>query len=100
MLWPSVEMTMIIDLSPQVGEFSRVLMNFTDSLTEEQQNDFKFSTLEDLKAAINTIQEKQASEKKMQNLTRLKSFLEVIEQYGKVVEVFLNTSNFIAFIWV
>jgi len=88
------------DPSRQVSEFTRVLADFARSLTEEQQNDFRFSTLEDLKAAINIIQEKQASEKKMQNLTRLKSFLEAIEQFGKVVEVFLNTSNFIAFIWV
>ena|SRR6266536_6115727 len=84
----------------QLGEFTRVLTRFTDCLTEEQENDFKFSTLEDLQAAIFAIQKKQASEKRMRNLTRLRSFLEAMEQYGTIIEVFLNTSQFIAFIWV
>jgi hypothetical protein len=84
----------------QLGGFSRVLTDFTDSLTKEQKDDFEFSTLGDLQAAIDSIQKKQASEKKMRNLTRLKSFLEVMEQYGMVIEVFLNTPCFIAFIWV
>jgi hypothetical protein len=82
------------------GEFSRVLTDFTSSLTEEQQNDFRFSTLEDLQAVINGIQKKQCSERRMQNLTRLRSFLEAMDQYGKVIEVFLSSSAFIAFIWV
>jgi hypothetical protein len=82
------------------GEFSRVLTDFTSSLTEEQQNDFRFSTLEDLQAVINSIQKKQCSERRMQNLTRLKSFLEAMDQYGKAIEVFLSSSAFIAFIWV
>lgn len=30
---------------------------------------------------------------------RLNSFLEAMEQYGKVIEVFLNNSEFISFIW-
>ena len=84
----------------QLGGFSRALTNFTKSLSKEQSDEFKFSTLEDLQVAIANIQERQASEKKMRNLNRLKSFLEAMEQYGKVIEVFLNTSNFIAFIWV
>jgi hypothetical protein len=84
----------------QLGGFSQALKVFTNTLTKEQKDDFEFSTLEDLQDAINTIQRKQASEKKLRNLTRLRSFLETMEQYGKVIEVFVNTSSFIAFIWV
>jgi hypothetical protein len=91
---------MAVNPSCKDNEFSRVLTSFTQSLTEEQQDDFRFSTLEDLQTVINTIQKKQGSERKMQNLTRLKSFLEAMEQYGYVIEVFLNTSEFISFIWV
>ena len=91
---------MAINPSSQHREFNRVLTSFTQSLTKEQQDDFRFSTLEDLQIAINDTQEKQGSEKKMRNLTRLRSFLEAVEQYGKVVEVFLNTSEFVAFVWV
>jgi hypothetical protein len=56
--------------------------------------------LDDLQAVIAAIQEKQASEKKMRNLTRLKKFLEAMDEYGKVIEIFLNNSQFIAFVWV
>jgi hypothetical protein len=76
------------------------LTDFTNYLTNEQKDDFELSTLEDLQAEIDAIQKKQASEKKMRNLTRLRCYLEAMEEYGKVIEVFLNTSNFIAFVWV
>lgn len=75
-------------------------MDFTKTLGPERKNDFQFSTLADLQFTVQEIQSKQGSERKMRNLTRLRSFIEAIEQYGKVIEVFLNTSEFVAFIWV
>lgn len=85
---------------PESSGFSPVLTSFTASLTQEQNDDFKYCTLDDLKVAIDAVQKKQASEKKMRNLARLKSFLDAMEQYGKIREIFLNTSNIIAYIWV
>jgi hypothetical protein len=86
--------------SSKESEFTRTLREFEKNLTNEQRNDFKFSTLDDLRAAISIIQSKQASERKMRNFTRMRAFLEAIEQYGKVIEVFGNSSVFVAFIWV
>lgn len=86
--------------SSKESEFTRTLREFEKNLTDEQRNDFKFSTLDDLRAAISIIQSKQASERKMRNFTRMRAFLEAIEQYGKVIEVFGNSSVFVAFIWV
>lgn len=83
-----------------MGQFSVVLQSFVDTLTEEQKNDLKFSTLEDFQTTIVVIQNRQGSEKKMRNLARLRCFLEAMEQYGKVIEVFVNTSELIGFIWV
>jgi hypothetical protein len=84
----------------QFGQFSHVLQSFIETLTEEQKSEFRFSTLEGLQATIVTIQNRQSSERKMRNLARLRRFLEAIEEYGKVIEVFVNTSEFVCFIWV
>jgi len=80
--------------------FHDVLERFKDSLSDGDREDFQFTTLDDLQGVIATIQDKQASEKKMRNLTRLKKFLEAMDEYGKVIEIFLNSSQFIAFVWV
>lgn len=83
-----------------LGQFGPIIQRFKGTLSEEQRNDFEFSTLEDFQATIVTIQNRQGSEKKMRNLARLRCFLEAMEQYGKVIEVFLNTSEIVCFIWV
>ena len=87
-------------LSSQQLVFLEAVERFKDSLSDREREEFGFTTRDDLRDAITTIQEKQASEKKMRNLTRLKRFLEVMDEYGKVIEVFLNASQFIAFVWV
>jgi hypothetical protein len=86
--------------SGQETVFHEALERFKASLSDNDREDFQFVTLDDLQAAIAAIQEKQASEKKMRNLTRLKKFLEAMDEYGKVLEIFLNNSQFIAFVWV
>lgn len=85
---------------PRLDRFSVYLRSFKEDLTFEQKNDFEFSTLEELKAAILTIQNEQCTDRKMRNLARLKGFLEAMEQFGKVIEVFVNASKFVCFIWV
>ena len=90
----------VTDLSSQRSVFLEAVERFKDSLSDREREEFKFTTRDDLRDAIATIQEKQASEKKMRNLTRLKRFLKVMDEYGKVIEVFLNASQFIAFVWV
>jgi transcriptional/translational regulatory protein YebC/TACO1 len=82
------------------GNFCRVLESFKATLSQDDKDEFKLSTLDDLKLEILAIQEKQASERKMKNSARLKSFLEAMEQYDEVVKVFLNASEILAFIWV
>lgn len=86
--------------SQSQSTFNRVLMDFTKTLSPEREDDFRFTKLDDLHTAITEIQSKQASEKKMRNLTRLRSFIDAMKDYGKVIEVFLNTSAFVAFVWV
>ena len=83
-----------------VGAFQRALARFKSHLTPEEQDKFGFTSLEDVQETIAQIQSAQGSKRRMRNLTRLKGFIEAMEQYGKIIEVFLNVSEFIAFVWV
>lgn len=77
-----------------------MLRDFKDTLTAEERLEFKATTLRELELTIVAIQKKQATTKRMQNMTRIRGFLEAMESYGKVVEIFVNASEFVAFIWV
>ncbi len=80
--------------------FQRALTRFKGHLSPTEQEEFGVTSLEDVQETIANIQENQGSQRKMRNLTRIKAFLEAMEQYGKVIEVFLNVSDILAFVWV
>jgi hypothetical protein len=69
-------------------------------LDEAELADFQITDLQGLLRSINEIQNDQAKNKKLMYMKRLEPFLKTMEEYGKVLEVFLNVSDFIAFIWV
>jgi hypothetical protein len=69
-------------------------------LDEAELADFQITDLQGLLRSINEIQNDQAKNKKLMYMKRLEPFLKTMEEYGKVLEVFLNVSEFIAFIWV
>ena len=79
--------------------FERVLLNFKSNLSPEEQKDFQSTSLKELKLTILAIQKKQKSSKAMKNLTRIRGFLEAMEAYSKVIDVFVNVHEFVAFIW-
>jgi hypothetical protein len=81
------------------NNFQQVLAKFTTRLTKQELNDFKFSSLDDVLATVETIQAEQGRRKEMMNLTRIQRFLEAMGQYGQVIEVFLNTSSILCFVW-
>ncbi|KAL8789346.1 MAG: hypothetical protein Q9195_006873 [Heterodermia aff. obscurata] len=79
--------------------FRSALAKFSSSLTPREVEEFRFTTLEDVQKVVVTIQHQQARRKEMMNLTRIQSFLEAMKSFGEVIEVFLNLSEFIPFIW-
>ncbi|KAH8594339.1 hypothetical protein B0O99DRAFT_574078 [Bisporella sp. PMI_857] len=81
------------------GNFQQVLANFTKRLSKDELSDFKFSSLQDVLATVEIIQAEQGQKKKMMNLTRIQRFLEAMNNYGKVIEVFLNASDILCFVW-
>ena len=80
--------------------FEQLLADFKQDLTDHERSLFHATTFDDLKREIDRIQKKQAKTKTMQNMTRIRGFLEAMEVYSKVMDVFVNVHDFVAFIWV
>lgn len=85
--------------APPTNGFQRALKDFESRLKPSEKTQFKATTLDDLKVTILAIQSNQRSRKQMMHMGRIMSFLEAMEQFGKVIEVFLNVTNMLAFIW-
>lgn len=69
-------------------------------LTKKDTQGFENTTIDDVKAAIAVIEQQQLAKKCQRYMGRLKPFLGSLEQYSKVIGVFLNTSEILAFVWV
>jgi hypothetical protein len=80
--------------------FRKSLERFKIGLSDHEKEDFELTTLDEVHDAIDSIQRVHGSQRKMQNMARLQGFLEGMEQYGNLIEVFLNVSMFVAFVWV
>lgn len=76
-----------------------MLSNFRARLTKTELDNFNFCNLKDVQQTIVNIQEQQEKRKEMMNFSRILGFLEAMEQFGKVIEVFLNSSEILCFIW-
>jgi len=76
------------------------LLRLQRILTPAEHQDFQFASLDDLHRAIEVIQQQQVKNQKLQCFVKIKPFLETMEQYGKVIGVFLNATNLLAFVWV
>jgi hypothetical protein len=82
------------------SSFQGALTSFKSQLEPDILSRFRMTTIQDLKQEVLAIQRKHASKKRLQNMQRLEGFIAAMEQYGKVIEVFLNASDILAFIWV
>lgn len=80
--------------------FDKSLDRFKIGLSDREKEDFALTSLGEVHDVILGIQKRHASERRMQNMARIQAFLDNMENYGKVIEVFLNVSSFIAFVWV
>jgi hypothetical protein len=86
--------------SPTPGDaFSNALNIFRNKLTGQQLTDFKNTTYDSLCNDMTAMQDGQNKRKEMMDMCRIQSFLEAMNQFGKVIEIFLNVSEAVAFIW-
>lgn len=87
---------------PAALQFEDFLNTFKSEaeLSKQDLQKYKNATLDDVKATLSEIQQRQLSSGQQRWMARLTPFLAGMEQYGKVIEVFLNTSEILAFVWV
>lgn len=79
--------------------FESIANDFKKRLTDQEKRAFQICTLQDVEAEIERIQRTQDAKREMKNFRRIESFLEAARQFGQVIEVFTNTSSFVAFVW-
>ncbi|KAK8024370.1 hypothetical protein PG993_012436 [Apiospora rasikravindrae] len=78
---------------------NRAIERFRQSLTDEQKQLFTASSLDNVNAEIQSIQARHGSTKKLRNLSRISKFLEAMAQLEQLVQIFLNVSEVVAFVW-
>ena len=61
--------------------------------------EFKGTTHDNLREELLKVQEKQEARLETMNLARIKHCLEAMHQFGQVIEIFLNVSDAVAFVW-
>ncbi|KAF9878419.1 hypothetical protein CkaCkLH20_03911 [Colletotrichum karsti] len=79
--------------------FEEELEKFKNQIKIKEREYFKFSSETEFCQEIDTLQSKLHSGRRQQNMTRLKGFVEAMTQFGKVIDVFCQTSEVLAFVW-
>ncbi|KAL1861382.1 hypothetical protein Daus18300_008913 [Diaporthe australafricana] len=80
--------------------FQTALDQFKNGLDYAKKESFSLVKFDDLLREISDIQARLLRQRRGKNLARLRPFLEAVDQLGKVVEVFGNSSELVAFVWV
>ncbi|CAN9386495.1 unnamed protein product [Alternaria alternata] len=75
------------------------MIQFRNRLNGTQLMEFKGTTHENLREELLKVQEKQEARLETMNLARIKHCLEAMHQFGQVIEIFLNVSDAVAFVW-
>lgn len=88
-----------ITLLPSDDPLRVALDRFVKDNPKENLTKFSKTTYDELRIAVNQIQREQNERREMMNMTRIESFLEAMQQFGKVIEVFLNATDVLAFVW-
>ncbi|KAJ6104354.1 hypothetical protein N7523_010674 [Penicillium sp. IBT 18751x] len=86
-------------VTSQSSALEHVLATFKTKIDPKLASEFEMTTLADLKRALTSIQRKHASERRVRNMGWLSRFLDAMDQYEKVIEVFLNVTDVLAFVW-
>ena len=86
-------------MSSALEIFEAESRKFELRLTEKERAEFRSTSLEDVKTTIMQTQHSQVSTKNLMDSSRLKQFLEGMEQSALVIEVFANSSIYVGFVW-
>lgn len=84
---------------PSSGKVRDALRKFKARLLGPELTDFQYTTVEDLRREMRRIQTDQESRRDMVNMRRMEGCIEAMNHFGKVIEVFLNVEEAVAFVW-
>ncbi|CAI6242163.1 unnamed protein product [Periconia digitata] len=79
--------------------FDVVLKKFISPLTDKEKAEFGSTTFHELQLSMARIQMQQSSKGKQRGMHRLEGFLEAMKEFDKVIQVFVNSSEILAFVW-
>jgi len=79
--------------------FSNAFQKWRTRLSDKEQKDYESTSVQDLKIAITEVQRQLEVTKDNRAMVRIRKFVEAMEQFGKVAEVFGNASKYVTFIW-
>ncbi|KAF3939023.1 hypothetical protein ABW19_dt0206465 [Dactylella cylindrospora] len=85
--------------STQVGAFEEALNAFQAKLSPSQRTAFICTTRQDVEALTVTLQEEQKLRTSHTALGLVRPFIDGLSSYAKVIEVFAQTSEILAFVW-
>lgn len=88
-----------ISLQPSDNPLEIAVEKFIKDNPKHQLSQFRKTTYNDLCHAVSRVQQDQENRRETMNLARIQSFLEAMNQFGKVIEVFLNVADALAFVW-
>lgn len=80
--------------------FDEEVARFKGRLKKHEREYFKFASEEEFTKEIDALQTKLHSGRRQQNMTKLRGFIEAMVQFGKVIDVYCQTSEILAFVWV
>jgi hypothetical protein len=81
--------------------FERAKTRFERNLPSALAGQFSLPcTLSEVRDVVRRIQQEHGRDGKLRNMKRLGAFLEAMDQFGKVIEVFLNANELLCFVWV
>ncbi|KAI9167944.1 Vegetative incompatibility protein [Paramyrothecium foliicola] len=79
--------------------FEDELVRFKGQLKAAEKNYFQFSNEAEFVKELDALQTKLHASRRQQNMPRIKGFIEAMTQFGKVIDVFCQTSEVVAFVW-
>jgi hypothetical protein len=80
--------------------FVAALKDFKEKLKKQEARDLGLTTIDDLKTAIDRLQTEQHARRTLKNFGRLRGFIEATTEFGKIIEVYCQVHEVVAFIWV
>ncbi|KAI0857460.1 WD40 repeat-like protein [Xylaria cubensis] len=85
--------------APKLDSFQKALQRFKKALPPNLVDEFSICSLDDVRNTCREIQDAHGRNGTLRHMRRLEPFIEAMEQFGKVIEVFVNVNEIVCFVW-